>query len=249
MKLQEIFDSLTYGELSNLAIGGLEQGAIQPARYKQVVNHINLGMTALHKQFALKEEYVVLALQPGMSEYLLHSNYAVGGFGTGKPKYILDSRANPFMDNIIKISKVETENGYELNLNDPTDPYSVITPKHDKIIVPLDLVNPVTQDLSEEYITTTLKIYYQANAIPLNQDNGMNEPEDTEVDLPYAFLPALLYFIGNRANTPTGSGQIEGNMGGIYYKKYLDECNRLKGDGIDIDGAGQSSRLREKGWV
>lgn len=249
MKLQEIFDALTYGELSNLALGGLAEGGIQPDRYKQVVSHINLGMTYLHKRFSLKEEYLILALQPGKTEYLLNNNNAVTGFSSVPVRTIIDSRDKPFQNNIIKIIKVETDAGYELGLNDGADRYSVFTPKHNALNVPIEIVSPPTQDLPKELITSTLKITFQANAIPINEDTGMMEPEDTEVDLPYAFLPALLYFVGNRANSPTGSGQIEGNMGGIYYKKFLEECNRLKSDGIDIDGASQSSRLQSNGWV
>ena len=128
MKLKEIFDQLTYGELSQLAIGGGEQGQINEANYPSVVAHIRLALTALYKRFPLKENRLVLQLLPGVLQYEINSKYAVGNMKSLVPvKYILDS-ALPFKDDILKIERVYTGKGHELSLNDGADPFSLTTP-------------------------------------------------------------------------------------------------------------------------
>ena len=250
MQLQTIFDALTFGELSNLGMGGLELGGVQTTRYKQVVNHINLGMTALHKRFNLKEEILTLALQPGLTQYILKDTHAVSGFSSISPRTILDSTAKPFQNNIVKIVSVTTDSGFEMALNNGADLYSVFTPSFNILNIPIELVTaPQPADFPTDLITTMLKVAYQANAIPITEDNGLDDPEGTEVELPDSYLMALLYFVGNRANTPTGAGQNEANLGGIYYKKFLDECKRIEDDGLDVDQGAQSTRLKAKGWV
>ena len=48
MYLSEIFEHLTYGELSTIEIGGLKAGgAIDASNYPQVISFINLGMVDL----------------------------------------------------------------------------------------------------------------------------------------------------------------------------------------------------------
>ena len=53
MKLKEVFDQLTYGELSQLSIGGQAQGEITEENYARVVAHVNLGLSAIYKRFHL----------------------------------------------------------------------------------------------------------------------------------------------------------------------------------------------------
>lgn len=63
MKLIEIFNQLTFGELAQLSMGGMDAGEINDKNYDAVLSHINLGLTALHKRFPLKEGRLVVALQ------------------------------------------------------------------------------------------------------------------------------------------------------------------------------------------
>lgn len=43
MNLKEIFDQLTYGELSQISIGGGAAGQIRPEDYAKLVAHTNLA--------------------------------------------------------------------------------------------------------------------------------------------------------------------------------------------------------------
>ena len=71
MKLSEVFEYLTAGELSQLAIGGAENGSVDPTDYAKLITHINLGLTALYTRFNLKEQETSLALVPSTRVYVL----------------------------------------------------------------------------------------------------------------------------------------------------------------------------------
>ncbi len=61
MYLQEIFDSLRYGELSQLAVGGAcENGDIDIEDKRKIASHVQLGLTALFARFRLKESRVII---------------------------------------------------------------------------------------------------------------------------------------------------------------------------------------------
>lgn len=72
MKLIEVFENLTAGELSQLAIGGGESGEVDPSNYGKLLTHINLGLTALYTRFNLKEGETSFALVPGKRSYVIH---------------------------------------------------------------------------------------------------------------------------------------------------------------------------------
>ena len=54
MLLSELFDQLTFGELSQIYVAGRDEIGIQAADYEKIIPHINLGLTELHKRFEIK---------------------------------------------------------------------------------------------------------------------------------------------------------------------------------------------------
>lgn len=247
MKLKEIFDQLTYGELSQLSIGGGEQGVISSSNYSRVIAHINLGLTALHKRFNLKEESFLLEFQSGQTLYLINSKYAVTGRSNQAVRYIKDSIAAPFSNNVLKMERFYTDKGVELSCNDLEDPYSVSTPSVHKLLVPADLVdNPV--NFPESLITKHLKVFYRANHLAITNEDNDIDPEEVEVELPDAYLDPLLLFVASRVHTPTGMTN-EFNMGNNYYAKYEAACQELETYDLDVDQVSQPDRLGKKGFV
>lgn len=247
MKLKEIFDQLTYGELSQLSLGGGDAGAINPTNYDRILAHINLGLTALHKRFNLKEQSFVLELQPNQTTYPIHSRFAVTGKSRETVRYIKDSAVAPFQDNIHKIERIYAAKGYEFHINDQDDPYSMTTPAPTILRVPASIINnPV--NFPEELITPTLEVYYRANHPMIVSDDGDLDPEVIEVDLPYSHLEPLLLFVASRAHTPTGMTN-EVNMGNNYYAKYEAACQDLENYDLDVDQVSQPNRLASKGFV
>jgi len=248
MKLQEVFDQLTYGELSQLSIGGNQAGAISPANYNRLIPHVNLGLTQLYKRFPLKEGRLTVELQDNRTVYPIHSKYAVSSRSSREPvRYIKDSLTAPFKDDIHKIEKVVASTGYEFSLNDESDEYSMFTPSSTVLRVSLDVVDQV-MDLPDELKTSLLEVVYRANHPLIIADGVDLEPDVIELELPYTHLEPLLLFIASRVHTPTGMTN-EANLGTTYAAKYEAACQLLEVKGLQVDQGRQNSRLERNGWV
>ena len=64
MKLQEIFDALWYGELSQVFQGGTDATeGIREEDRKKVISHIQLGLTSLHRRFNYRLKMICLRLK------------------------------------------------------------------------------------------------------------------------------------------------------------------------------------------
>jgi len=247
MKLSDIFTQLTHGELSQLHVGGGDAGQIDESNYAQVLSHVNLGLTSLYKRFHLKEARILLELQEGRSVYPLSSKYAVSNAAVNEdPRYILDSQADPFQDDIHKLEEVLTDLGFSMGLNDASNMYSVHTPTAQTLRVPLMFVTP-SMDLPSHLITDTLELVYRANHPIIVHYPGFN-PADVEVELPYSHLEPLLYFVASRVNNPIGMTN-EFHAGNSYAAKYEQACALLENKNLQVDQGSQNTRAARNGWV
>lgn len=247
MKLIEVFNQLSSGELSQVNIGGAEQGEISEDSYKQLVGHINLGLAALYTRFNLKENRLQLILQPDQTTYLMHSRFAVNGRRTNEPvRYIKDTSVMRFMDDVHKIERVLTDAGYELGLNDGKDPYSCFTTSALVLRVPTVMVSSSATPPSD-LITDELTVVYRAAHTLLDVDAGGFDPFKTEVELPYSHLQALLWYVASRVNNPIGMTN-EFHSGNSYAAKYEQECMRLENEGLEIDASSQFNKFAVKGF-
>lgn len=226
MTLQDIFDQLTSGELSQLSTGGAEHGAISEANYGKIIPHINLGLTALYKRFPLKQDQVHIALVPGT---LTYSTLTIA-------------------PSLLKVEQVLTDDGYELALNDAADTFSVTTPVASSLLVPADIVAQGA-DLPDKYKTAGFTVVYRANHPKVVQRLGFFDPKRERLQLPETHLEPLLYYVASRVHTPMGTGQFEGQIGNNYYAKYEASCQSLELSNLNVDQGSQSTRLRDKGWV
>lgn len=246
-KLSQIFEQLTQGELSQVSMGGGEIGAIQEPHYRAIGNHVMLGLTALYKRFDLKRGQLVVELQSTRTTYPLHSKYAVMGVNSKEPvRYIKDTVDDPFRDDLLKILTITGDSGYAFNLNDYTDHFSIVTPTLESIRVPIDVVNPGTE-LAKEYRTANLVIDYQANHPTFVPRVGFYDPQLTMIELPASHTQALLYFVASRVHNPIGMGQ-EFNAGNNWAQRYELECQRLEGEGGEIDSLAGNTRAERGGW-
>lgn len=270
MLLREIFDALTYGELSQLNIGGTDAGFIDDANYDRMLTHMNLGLTALHKRFVIKLNQIELIFLPGVTRYHLHSQHrysdeevAVGDFridiGDGTllldnqpvpdAEYIRDQPYARFQDDLLKIERVKIPEGLELPLNDHGQRFSVFTPKDTVLHVPLTIVDGLNNpDLPKWLRTDRVYIEYRQNHIKLEPGAGEYDANRVEIDLPDAYLQALLYYIASRVYNPLSiDQQISG--GNVYYGKYEAECQRLLLENVQIDQSSTHDRICSRGWV
>lgn len=240
MRTSDIFSQLVYGELSQLSLGRTVDGSLDPENYPAVLAHINLGLNALYKRFALKTGSFSLQLQPGLAIYPLTSAYALySRKGREAIRYIIDTPANPFEDNILKIEKVTTDADFELGLNDASD-YACSTPSSSVLAVHADIVAK-SDSLLDELKTNNLKITYRAG------HNVVKSPRDV-IDLPFSYWEPLLFFIASRVHNPIGMTN-EFHAGNSYSKKYEMACQQLEGINLDIDQGSENTRLISNGWV
>ena len=105
---------------------------------------------------------------------------------------------------LIKIERVVTDTGVELNLNFEEDPYSCMTPNMKALRVPLVLANQ-GPDLPEHLKTRKLHVMFRASHPVITMPaSGVFNPDRVEVELPYTHMEALLYFIASRVHNPIG---------------------------------------------
>ena len=247
MKLSEIFTQLTSGELSQLNIGGSEQGMIDSSNYSAMVSHLNLGLTALYKRFFIKEGRLRVQVVPGRLTYPLTDAYAVSNVDSLEPsKYLLDSISDPFLSDILKIERVYSGSGEEFSLNDEADFYSVYTPTHTTLRLPAALVNG-SPDLPKVYQGSPIEVVYRANHPKLEYTEDF-DPDLVELELPVSYLEALLYFIASRVHNPIGMVN-EFNAGNNWAAKYENECQRIELSNIRIDPLSSNIKLHRNGWV
>lgn len=247
MKLAEVFAQLTYGELSQLNLGGAEAGAIDVSNYPNLLAHVNLGLTQLYKRFPLKESRLTVELINDRVGYPLASGYAVSNVAVnGLPRYILDTD-EPFQDDLLKIENVFTDLGVELALNDASNQYSIMTPTLNTIRVPLALVDS-SLDWPEELDTLTLEVVYRANHPILVMDPATFDPALVEIELPYSHLEPLLFYIASRLHNPIGMTN-EFHAGNSWAAKYEQSCMLLEVKNLNVDQGSQNTRIQRNGWV
>lgn len=223
MQLQNIFDQLSDGEFSQLSIGGQPAGVIDENNYTKVLNHINLGLTAIYTRFNLKERRLVIPLQPGVDTYDLA------------------------VSDILKVEKVTTDLDYEINLNLGEDIYSCFTPTMNSLRVPLVIVDQGV-DLPDALKTDGLTIIYRANHPKVVASTWAVATGTATVELPDSHLTALLYLVASRVHNPIGMTN-EFHAGNSYYAKYEGVCQELESRGIQVNHGSMNEKLTRGGWV
>lgn len=244
MKLREIFEHLAYSELSQLNVGDVSLGLINESNYDKVLSAINLGLTALHSRFCLKQEELTLKLNLGQYTYVLTKENT---FTVNPGGYILDTPSNPYRDTLLKVEGVYTDLGQELYLNDASQYYNVSTPNLKTLVVPKDIVDSVA-GLPEEYKTNTLKVVYRANHKMMPYGFNGYDADQVEIDLPYTYVEPLIYFVGSRFHNPMGLVN-DFNAGNNYAAKYERACQEIERNNVRIDQGMQNTRLARGGWV
>lgn len=223
MKLKELFEQLTLGELKQLGIGGYEEyKAIQEKDYPEIVSHVNLGLMNLYTRFPLSEKELVLETRLDQKLYTLSSKYAEPNEGW----YIQDG----FEDDLIRINSVYLGD-VELPVNDEFSPISVYLPSYNSIQIPF-------ASGSEEIV-----IIYRAKPerVPLDLEY--------EIPIPDVLTEALLVYVEYRIRKSMGGEQ--GNaLGQQALQMYEMFCGEIERKNI-LNNADNSVciRARERGWV
>jgi len=236
MFLSDIFDQLTYGELSQVAFSGQDDGfGITLSNYERVTTHVNLALTELHKRFPLKSDEVVIQQDDSIGTYYLDYKYAVSNTASAEPvKYLIDTVAKPFESNILKIETIVDDAGDKLTLNDSTDENTILTPTYNSLIVPV----PNSE--------VALTVGYRANHRKITTLNL--DPETEEVDIPESHLEPLLLYIASRVHA--GIPSLEGTNDSMsYMARFEAACQQITTQGIMNKANPANMKLSNNGWV
>lgn len=141
MLVSDLFQMLSVGELSNLAMSTNGSGTIVTAQQPKLIAYANEALLRLYSRFILKENDVLLQLYEHITFYHLiprfSLNYTPVGTTDNEPiRYIWDMNQEPFSDNLLKILTVHDKFGKELPLNDEEKHNSLFTPQVKLLQVP-----------------------------------------------------------------------------------------------------------------
>ena len=167
MKLQEIFDLLTFGELAQLSIGGGEAGVIDDINMAKILPHINLGLTSLYKRFNLKTSSLMVPLVVGQEIYPI------------------------IQEDLIKILEIYAPTTEEVSLNDPTNTFGCFTLSSNTLLVSTFLTNT----RAYQYLTIVYKANHpklQADDGYVDVDTLLIELPDSYIEPLLYFVAARL---------------------------------------------------------
>jgi hypothetical protein len=237
MKLNQLYESLSYGELSNLAIAEDTPGTIKDKAKPKIIQYTNDALLSLYSRFLLKEKQVMLLLYRHITNYHFEPRFAVQ-YDTpddevDQPyRYILDLPNEPFLGDVIKVLVVYDEYGNRLPLNDEARSWSVFTPQAAMLQVP----RPIEGN--------ALAVTYQARHPLLLKDD-----EDQKVEVPAILETALKAFVAYKVfshmNTAESSAKAQ-----EFMASYENECMRVEEkDLVNSSITTSNVRFRNNGWI
>ncbi len=247
MLLSDLFDQLTYGELSQLEYAGADNQGIMVEDHKRVIPHINLALTELHKRFLIREEEVTIRCYDHIETYVLDSKYAASNkASTEKYKYIHDTVFEPFMDNVIKIEKIFNEDGQELWANE-TDPYIIRTERNLVSHRAWSVNTPDYRTIQLPYpmVENQILVEYRADHERIIVE-GLR-PDITNIKIPSYLLEPLLLYIAARVYSSLGGDSAQEGM--AYMAKFEASCKKIEELNLVNKAHAVNQRLEVAGWV
>lgn len=231
MTLQEIFDDLTYGELSQVNTGGAESFGVSVENRKKLVTHVNRGLTVLHRRFRIKMGEMQVPLEAGKREYTLEN--------VESP--ILKVERIRWPEKLKKDPREVVTKTTTLPLNEMEAEHNILMPSYNKLIVPQSIMESDVKHLD---------ITYRANHPRIDKNTGEAfDPETIMVDMPEVYREPLLYYMAALATNPLGPG-IEGfHEGNNYHQKFEMACRAIENQGGDMKESTHMTKFQRNGWV
>lgn len=232
MDLNKLYQQLSYGPLSNLAMANDGNGTITDKKKPAIVAFANEALLRLYTRFPMLQKSVIVEMYEHITNYHLTYRFARSNQDRLEPfPYIQDHPMEPFKDDVIKILSVYDSFGNDLLVNDPNHPFSVFVPE-DKIV-----------QVSHPICGQALSIQYQAKHPTLSD----SDPEQSII-LPEVLWPALYayiaYMVFDGINVD-GSAQRAANQ----FNKYTAICDEaVVTDVLNISDSYTSDRFYDRGW-
>jgi len=181
------------------------------------INALNLELTQLYSRYPVLEKDVAFRRFPEISLYHLTRRYCRSNDESKELyKYILDTKDNPFLGDVLKIENAYTESGQHIVLNDNNNPRAWFTPSFDTIQI------PNTTDID----TRIAIIGYKAK--PEHIDPNTTDFEK-DIYIPSYLEEPMIYGITMRVaeRLPTQTGMQVVQMAQAKYKELCDNVDTL----------------------
>lgn len=234
MKLSELYEMLSYGELSNTAMAISGTGGIQEKDQPKIVAYANEALIRMHSSLILCERDVLIEMVEHITNYHFNKRFAVTQYdpnGVHYP-YIRDLPEEPFKDDVIKVLAVYDSLGRKLVLNDIECNESLFTPQPRILQVP----NPIAGQ--------ALSVHYQAAHPVLSVLD-----QETEIDIPPVLHGALTAFIAGKvyAHMNTQESTTKGAEHLSTYQTIIDSVQLS--DTVNISTTQTNTRFQKNGWI
>ena len=236
MFVSELFEKLSYGELSNLNLSGEGNGGIIEEKQPATILHANNALLTLYSRFILKEKDFLLEEVDHITNYHLLKKYAE----SQQPQpgvdyaYIKDLNREHFEEDIIKIMMVYDGGGHPIPLNDFDAPGSVFTPLQQQI---LQVPNPRNG--------VSLGVGYQA----MHEKLVLVKDVDQLIEMPEVLHCAYTSLIGSYVygDINTQEATIKSQM---LFQRYDSIClDLIERDILNSSTSTTNTRFKKRGWV
>lgn len=234
IKFKDLVQDLVLGDLSATALLETGSSEINKKYLPKLISSINKALENFYSIFDLKEDSLIIELQPSHSHYYLHSDYAYSNHEKQGLKYIVDNDLKPFNNDVILILDISTLDGRALAINDPHSLFGVMIPQPNCILIP--------KDLGVKY----LNVLYKANhpLIPLTEP----ETSEYEIEIPNGMYSAFSAYVACLFLQTMGGGKIE--QSNALFARYSTQVQLLQANGIGIKqeiGTNYKPYIRE--WI
>lgn len=237
MDLQELFRRLSYGELSNLAVGAQGVGAIAEDQQPRIVSFANEALLRLHSRYLLRENVLFFKQIEHLTYYYMLKRFARSQL-TDPPcantphLYIMDNTSEPYDDDLIKVLEVIDEDSRVLPLNDAEHRNSIYTPQPNLIQVP----HPVAGRI--------YAVNYQARHPLLSHTDQCQE-----IDLPYTLEGALTAYIAAKVFSFM-NGQENVGQASMHMQTYESICMEVDQMDLVSQSTNQTNvKFDARGWI
>jgi hypothetical protein len=234
MLLTELFQSLSFGHLSNLSIGKNGSGDIAEEGKGKVIRYTNQALLRLYSRFVLSEKQVIIELMEGITTYYLLKRFAqfrCDDTPTTDPLYIADL-LDPFQEDVIKVLQAFNSLGKEMSLNDESDRWSLFTPAPNQVQVPI-ILNCASISLSYQAKHPKLKFGVESQQIIL--------PETLHDALEHY----VAYGIYSAMNGQENTAKAEEHLG--IYESICKEVESM--DLVNQSKSNTTIAFHERGWI
>jgi hypothetical protein len=236
--IKEIFDSLAYGELTNMAVSKASNNSINPSEYLRIVSYINEGLLDLYTRFTIRTKEFDLYQRSGVTRYYIRSAH-LGDPTAGDDDIYIDNTQEDSIDaDIIRLITAYDSLGNEVRINNAAYPDDFFNPEPDILTI-------VERDPVEVF-----SIKYQA-AYPKISLNSSFDPATYELHIPAYIVKPLKAIVASKLFTGKAGKTTENNQSlqNTFLHQYEIACAEIVDRSLIPQEREEDERFTNNGWT